>query len=108
MSETDSAYRPYTPENEGPPEFLAKLGLAVPVSLEDIEQAFRDKVLTAHPDKGGDPDEVCALQTAYEQAKEYTKFRSRTRRRRRAVPGRQCKTACRRSVAGSVTLQYQQ
>jgi hypothetical protein len=56
------------------PEFLTALGLLPPVSLDDVEQAFRLKVRAAHPDTGGSQAAFLALQQAYEQAKHYAEF----------------------------------
>ncbi len=56
------------------PEFLTVLGLLPPVSLDDVEQAFRLKVRSAHPDTGGSQAAFLALQHAYEQAKHYAEF----------------------------------
>lgn len=60
-------------ENERP-EFLTALGLLPPVSLDDVEQAYRLKVRSAHPDTGGSQAAFLALQHAYEQAKLYAEF----------------------------------
>jgi len=57
-------------------EFLAVLGLAQPVTLEDVKQAYLDKAKTAHPDRGGDKQQFIKLQTAYEQATEYVQFKA--------------------------------
>lgn len=56
------------------PEFLEMLGLLPPVSLDDVEQAFRLKVRAAHPDTGGSQAAFLALQHAYEQAKHYAEY----------------------------------
>lgn len=62
------------------PDFLLKLGLMLPCSPEDVRQAYREKVRTAHPDHGGDVAEFRAIQEAYEKALEYSSFlASRTR-----------------------------
>ena len=58
------------------PDFLAKLGLAPPYSIEDVKQAFRAKVKTAHPDVGGSAAEFSRIQEAYEQSLEYVRFRA--------------------------------
>jgi DnaJ-like protein len=58
------------------PDFLAKLGLAPPYSVEDVKQAYRNKVKTAHPDVGGSAAEFAEIQAAYEQALEYVRFRA--------------------------------
>ncbi|HEX4142024.1 MAG TPA: hypothetical protein VHY91_00605 [Pirellulales bacterium] len=67
---TDSQRDPTTPE------FLAKLGLAPPYSVEDVKEAYRAKVKTAHPDVGGSAAEFGQIQEAYEQALEYVRFRA--------------------------------
>ena len=58
------------------PDFLAKLGLVPPYSIEDVKQAYRAKVKTAHPDVGGTAAEFTEIQAAYEQALEYVRFRA--------------------------------
>ncbi len=60
---------------EPPPEFLAVLGLRLPVTVEDVKQAYLDKAKTAHPDRGGDPKEFMRLQEAFERATEYARFK---------------------------------
>ena len=42
------------------------LGLKRSASDEDIKQAFREKALITHPDKGGDPEEFRKVREAYE------------------------------------------
>src|SRR5215475_3178229 len=61
------------------PSFMAVLGLLPPYELADVKAAYRDKVLVAHPDRGGDPADFLRLQQAYDQAVEYATFR-RSRR----------------------------
>lgn len=39
----------------------ALLGLPATYTPSDVEGAFRDKARTAHPDRGGDPDDFKAL-----------------------------------------------
>tara|TARA_R110002012_G_scaffold136456_3_gene290875 strand:- start:649 stop:1026 length:378 start_codon:yes stop_codon:yes gene_type:complete len=43
------------------------LGLKKSASQEDIKQAFREKALQTHPDKGGDPEEFKLVREAYEE-----------------------------------------
>jgi hypothetical protein len=57
-------------------EFLAVLGLAPPVSEEDVKQAYLLKARTAHPDQGGSAEDFKRLQEAFEQATEYARFKS--------------------------------
>lgn len=57
-------------------EFLAVLGLAPPVTEEDVKQAYLDKAKTAHPDHGGDVENFKRLQEAFEQATEYARFKA--------------------------------
>ncbi len=57
-------------------EFLAILGLAPPVTEEDVKQAYLVKARTAHPDQGGSVEEFKRLQEAFEQATEYARFKS--------------------------------
>jgi hypothetical protein len=44
------------------------LGLHVPYTAQEAEQAFREAAKAAHPDHGGDPRRFVELQAAYEQA----------------------------------------
>jgi hypothetical protein len=57
-------------------EFLTVLGLAPPVTEEDVKQAYLDKCKTAHPDHGGDAGAFKRLQEAFEQATEYARFKA--------------------------------
>ena len=57
-------------------EFLAVLGLAPPVTEEDVKQAYLVKARTAHPDQGGNAEDFKRLQEAFEQATEYARFKS--------------------------------
>ena len=50
------------------PDFLALLGLAPPYSIDDVKEAYRAKVKTAHPDVGGSTAEFTQIQEAYERA----------------------------------------
>jgi len=59
---------------DGRPEFLVVLGLLLPCGPEDVEQAYRAKSKSAHPDAGGSHEEFVKLNRAYEQAKEYAQF----------------------------------
>lgn len=57
-------------------EFLSILGLAPPVSEEDVKQAYLEKCKTAHPDHGGDIEQFKRLQEAFEEASEYARFKA--------------------------------
>jgi hypothetical protein len=50
---------------------MAVLGLLPPYTLEDVREAYRLKVLAAHPDRGGDAAEFNRLSEAYDRATEY-------------------------------------
>jgi hypothetical protein len=52
-------------------EFQAVLGLPPVYTLEDIKTAYRQKVMLAHPDRGGRVEDFQRLQAAYENAVEY-------------------------------------
>jgi VanZ family protein len=69
-----------TPTFERQPDFLKRLGLAFPCSEEDVQQAYRQKVWQAHPDRGGDIQTFIALQEAYEQSLHYVRFQAGRRR----------------------------
>jgi DnaJ family protein A protein 2 len=47
-------------------EFYEILGVPQEASTDEIKKAYRKKVMKAHPDKGGDPEEFKRLQAAYE------------------------------------------
>jgi hypothetical protein len=47
-------------------ENYSVLGLKRSASDEDIKQAFREKALLCHPDKGGDPEDFRKVREAYE------------------------------------------
>lgn len=57
------------------PDFMVELGLSPPYTLEDVKQAYFIKAKLVHPDHGGTAEAFRALQTAFEQAKQYTEFR---------------------------------
>jgi hypothetical protein len=57
------------------PDFMVTLGLAPPYVLEDVKQAYRDKVKLAHPDHGGTLAAFNEIQTAFERAQEFLQFR---------------------------------
>lgn len=58
------------------PAFAVTLGLLPPYTIDDVKQAYRDKVKDAHPDRGGDRADFDRIQLAYEEAGAYLKFRS--------------------------------
>jgi hypothetical protein len=58
------------------PEFMIALGLAPPYAIEDVKQAYRDKVKEAHPDHGGSIEAFKAVQEAFERAQAYLEFRA--------------------------------
>ena len=58
------------------PEFFDVLGLAPPVTIDDIKQAYIEKVKSAHPDRGGNVDDFRRLQEAFDQATKYANFRA--------------------------------
>jgi len=47
-------------------EFYEILEVPQNANAEDIKKAYRKKVIKAHPDKGGDPEDFKKLQAAYE------------------------------------------
>jgi hypothetical protein len=54
--------------DDSPPSFIEKLGLAVPFTIEDVHNAYRQKAKQFHPDHGGSLEEFLALQKTYENA----------------------------------------
>jgi hypothetical protein len=57
-------------------EFLGVLGLGLPVTVDDVKQAYLEKAKSAHPDHGGDTRQFVRLQEAFEKATEYAKFKA--------------------------------
>jgi hypothetical protein len=57
------------------PDFMVTLGLAPPYAIEDVKQAYRDKVKDAHPDRGGSVAAFTEIQQAFERAQQYLEFR---------------------------------
>lgn len=53
-------------DHEEENENYSVLGLKRSASDEDIKQAFREKALETHPDKGGDPEDFRKVREAYE------------------------------------------
>ncbi len=52
--------------------FLKELGLSLPVTPEDVKQAFRERAKLAHPDhQGGSAEEFRKLQAAFDKALEF-------------------------------------
>ncbi|MBI2824732.1 MAG: VanZ family protein [Planctomycetia bacterium] len=74
------AKKPGSLATDGRPDFLVRLGVLLPCSPEDVEAAYREKVKSAHPDRGGTQQQFLELQTAYERAREYAKFFTSRRR----------------------------
>ena len=56
------------PRPSSTPTCLAILGLAPPVTADDIRRAFRAKALETHPDRGGDAAEFIAARRARDEA----------------------------------------
>lgn len=53
--------------------FLKVLGLSLPVSLDDVKQAFRIKARETHPDHHGSAEAFREVQQAFDEAVEYAK-----------------------------------
>lgn len=64
------------PRDQSRPECLVVLGLLPPVTLDDVNQAYKAKAMAAHPDRGGDAKTFIAIKQAYEDACEYVKFKA--------------------------------
>jgi VanZ family protein len=60
--------------SDGRPEFIARLGLLLPCTVDDVKSAYRDRVKSAHPDAGGSAVGFTQLQADYEAALEYARF----------------------------------
>lgn len=54
-------------------EFLAPLGLMLPITVEDVRRAYLARVATTHPDTGGDVDSFKKLQGAFERALDHAR-----------------------------------
>jgi hypothetical protein len=52
-------------------EAFAYLGLSRPATTEEVRDAYRDRVLSVHPDHGGSQAEFKRLQEAYATAREH-------------------------------------
>jgi hypothetical protein len=68
--------KPPVPRDAGRPACLVMLGLLPPVTLEDVNQAYKAKAMQMHPDRGGDPKSFIALKQAFEDACEFVKFKA--------------------------------
>ncbi len=64
---------------DGRPDFLIRMGVLLPCSVEDVEAAYRDKAMQAHPDKGGSVAAFTQLQADYEAASEFARFHTSRR-----------------------------
>ncbi|TWT85253.1 Chaperone protein DnaJ [Posidoniimonas polymericola] len=53
--------------------FLKVLGLSLPVSMDDVKQAFRVKARQTHPDHNGSAAAFREVQQAFDEAVEYAK-----------------------------------
>ena len=65
-----------SPASSQPPPCLAVLGLRLPVTAEDVRQAYLAKAMTAHPDRGGDPAGFRLLQKAFEEANDFVRLKA--------------------------------
>jgi hypothetical protein len=65
-----TGYRVELPEwaRKDTPRCILALGLTLPCNSEDILAAYRRKVKTLHPDRGGNRREFMRLQSHFEQA----------------------------------------
>lgn len=52
------------------PSAFAHLDLPTTASEDEVREAYRERVKSAHPDQGGDPESFQALQEAYASARE--------------------------------------
>jgi hypothetical protein len=56
------------------PEFMVTLGLLPPFTRDELEAAYRSRVWTTHPDRGGAVADFLKVQEAYDRALEYVRF----------------------------------
>ncbi|MBL6831404.1 MAG: J domain-containing protein [Pirellulales bacterium] len=68
--------KPPTPRDHARPACLVTLGLLPPVTIDDVDQAYKAKAMAAHPDRGGDAKTFIAIKQAYEDACEFVKFKA--------------------------------
>ena len=61
--------------DEQRPVYMQILGLLPPYSLEDIHKAYKAHAASAHPDRGGVPEDFIKIQQAYDQAQQHMQFR---------------------------------
>jgi len=54
-------------------EFLAPLGLMLPITVEDVKKAYLARVSMTHPDTGGDVESFKRLQRAYERGLDHAR-----------------------------------
>jgi hypothetical protein len=59
---------------------MVTLGLLPPYTAEDVQNAYRTKAKSTHPDRGGDAASFTKLQAAYAQGMEYAQFFSARRK----------------------------
>lgn len=52
-------------------DFLKRLGLSVPVTVQDVKQAYYAKARQTHPDHRGDASEFREVQAAFDKALEF-------------------------------------
>ncbi len=52
---------------------IDRLGLTLPITEEDVKQAYRRRAQKAHPDHGGSAEEFIEIQTAFEEALGFAK-----------------------------------
>jgi hypothetical protein len=66
-------YLPQIPQwaRQETPRCLSAFGLSMPCTLDDLKSAYRRKVKTLHPDRGGDRRKFLTLQGHFEQAERF-------------------------------------
>mmetsp|Transcript_5806 Transcript_5806/g.15666 ORF Transcript_5806/g.15666 Transcript_5806/m.15666 type:complete len:271 (-) Transcript_5806:104-916(-) len=78
---------------DGRETYYTLLGLSEECTAEDLKNAFRQRVLVEHPDKGGDADRFAELNRIYrtledpQRREEYDLLLERARERRKLVQG---------------------
>ncbi|CAE8597248.1 unnamed protein product, partial [Polarella glacialis] len=73
-------------------------------SLEEVRRAYRDRLLQAHPDKGGDPEVFQRVRRAWELLSAHLRFAGASRSSfRRVIPKAAAKTKAKKKSESAPT-----